>query len=238
MIIYGEATLEIVSETHSSADVTAALEIEPTKSHEKGDPRGESQKFFHKGSGWWLRVGSAATNEEESFASVAALVELLRGKADVLAELRANYTTRVWFHASCDSTHFSFVVPVELNAALDDLGLELYGDVYMGDLHPDGTVVEQAVLDVKPGLEADFEAAFEKAREIIIGMNGCREVTLSRGVEHPGKYLLLVRWDTVEDHEVGFRQSPEYAQWRDLLHHFYEPFPVVEHFFEVSRTLP
>lgn len=51
-----------------------------------------------------------------------------------------------------------------------------------------------------------------------------------RGVEQPSTYLLLVEWQTLEDHTVGFRQSAPYQQWRALLHHFYDPFPVVQHF--------
>ena len=88
-----------------------------------------------------------------------------------------------------------------------------------------GHVIEHAVLPVKPGREAEFETAFAEAKSIIAGMPGFRGLTLSRGVEHPETYLLLVRWDTVDDHEVGFRGSPEYQQWRALLHEFYEPFP-------------
>jgi len=99
-----------------------------------------------------------------------------------------------------------------------------------------GRVVEHALLPVKPGREAEFEAAFAQAKSIIAGMPGFRGLTLSRGVEHPETYLLLVRWDTVDDHEIGFRGSPEYQQWRALLHEFYEPFPVVEHFDEVERV--
>ena len=95
-------------------------------------------------------------------------------------------------------------------------------------------VLEQAVLPVIPGREAEFELAFAKARAIISGMPGFRELTLSRGVESPSTYLLLVRWDTLEDHEIGFRGSPQYAEWKALLHHFYEPFPTVEHFVEVT----
>ena len=91
-------------------------------------------------------------------------------------------------------------------------------------------ILEHALLQVIPGREADFEAAFETARPIISGMPGFRSLTLSRGIESPSTYLLLVGWDTVEHHEVGFRQSPQYQQWRALLHEFYEPFPVVEHF--------
>ena len=61
-------------------------------------------------------------------------------------------------------------------------------------------------------------------------MHGFRGLTLSRCLERPSTYLLLVEWETVEDHTVGFRGSVEYQEWRRLLHHFYEPFPAVEHF--------
>ena len=94
-------------------------------------------------------------------------------------------------------------------------------------------VLEHAVLSVKPGHELEFEAAFSRAREIIAGMPGFAELTLSRCLERPSTYLLLVEWDRLEDHTVGFRGSPEYQEWRQLLHHFYEPFPVVEHFEQV-----
>ncbi|MDJ0335636.1 antibiotic biosynthesis monooxygenase [Salinibacterium sp. G-O1] len=97
-------------------------------------------------------------------------------------------------------------------------------------------ILEQALLPIKPGREAEFEAAFATAKDIISRMPGFRLLTLSRGIERPDTYLLLVRWNTVADHEVGFRGSPEYQQWRALLHDFYDPFPVVEHFAEVSRV--
>ncbi|MGV8895911.1 MAG: antibiotic biosynthesis monooxygenase family protein [Rhodoglobus sp.] len=97
-------------------------------------------------------------------------------------------------------------------------------------------ILEQALLRIKPGREAEFEAAFATAKDIISRMPGFRSLTLSRGIERPDTYLLLVRWNTVGDHEVGFRGSREYQQWRALLHDFYAPFPVVEHFVEVSRV--
>jgi heme-degrading monooxygenase HmoA len=61
-------------------------------------------------------------------------------------------------------------------------------------------------------------------------MPGYRGHELHRCLESPNRYLLLVRWRAVEDHTVGFRQSAQYGEWRRLLHHFYDPFPVVEHF--------
>ncbi|KIC66602.1 antibiotic biosynthesis monooxygenase [Pseudarthrobacter phenanthrenivorans] len=95
-------------------------------------------------------------------------------------------------------------------------------------------ITEHALLPVLPGRDVEFEAAFELARPIIASMPGFVSLSLSRSIESPGTYLLLVTWETLEDHTVGFRGSPEYQQWRALLHHFYEPFPVVEHFEDVA----
>jgi heme-degrading monooxygenase HmoA len=95
-------------------------------------------------------------------------------------------------------------------------------------------ITEHALLPVTPGTEADFEAAFAQARPIIASMPGCLNVSLSRSIESPSSYLLLVEWASLEDHTVGFRGSEQYQQWRSLLHHFYDPFPVVEHFQQVG----
>ncbi|BDT95484.1 antibiotic biosynthesis monooxygenase [Nocardia sputorum] len=97
-------------------------------------------------------------------------------------------------------------------------------------------IIEHALLPVRPERAADFEAAFAAARPIIASMPGFRSLSLSRGVESPGSYLLRVEWDHIDDHVVGFRGSPEYQRWKDLLHHFYEPFPAVEHFAPVPLT--
>lgn len=91
-------------------------------------------------------------------------------------------------------------------------------------------ILEHALLPVRPGLEDEFVAAFAEAKQIIASMPGFGGLTLSRCQERPGTFLLLVEWDTLEDHTVGFRGSAAYDEWRRLLHHFYEPFPVVEHF--------
>ena len=97
-------------------------------------------------------------------------------------------------------------------------------------------ILEHAILPVVPGREADFEAVFAEAQSIIAGMPGFVDLRLSRSIETPNEYLLLVHWESVHAHEVGFRGSPEYGRWRELLHGFYEPFPVVEHFTEVLAT--
>jgi heme-degrading monooxygenase HmoA len=91
-------------------------------------------------------------------------------------------------------------------------------------------ILESALLDVKPGAEAAFEAAIRAARPLIAATPGFRAIKVQRCIETPNRYLLLVEWDRLEDHTVGFRQSPRYQEWRALLHHFYDPFPRVEHF--------
>jgi heme-degrading monooxygenase HmoA len=95
-------------------------------------------------------------------------------------------------------------------------------------------ILEHAILPVRSGSEVEFEAAFERARSLISGQPGFESLSLSRSKESPSQYLLLVKWGSMEDHTEGFRKSPEYETWRTLLHHFYDPFPVVEHFTEVN----
>ena len=94
-------------------------------------------------------------------------------------------------------------------------------------------ILEACRLDVRSGEEARFEAAFAEARTLIAATPGFGGLELKRCVEQPSRYLLLVRWETLEDHTQGFRGSPRYQEWKALLHHFYDPFPVVEHFTDV-----
>lgn len=91
-------------------------------------------------------------------------------------------------------------------------------------------ILEVAILDVIPGQTDAFEVAFGKAQSIIASMKGYVSHELQRCVETESRYVLLVRWETLEDHTVGFRESTEYQEWKALLHHFYDPFPVVEHY--------
>lgn len=91
-------------------------------------------------------------------------------------------------------------------------------------------ILEVAVLDVKAGQEQEFERAFGEAQRIISSMRGYITHQLQRCLEKTSRYVLLVEWETLEDHTVGFRGSAEYQQWRNLLHHFYDPFPTVEHY--------
>lgn len=91
-------------------------------------------------------------------------------------------------------------------------------------------ILECAQLQVRPGQSEAFEAAFAIAQAIIGSMPGYRSHALQRCLEREGHYLLLVEWDSVEAHEAGFRKSPQYQEWRKLLHHFYDPFPTVLHY--------
>jgi heme-degrading monooxygenase HmoA len=93
-------------------------------------------------------------------------------------------------------------------------------------------VLEHAVLQVVPGQEAAFEQAFATAKAVIAGSSGFRTLRLSRCIEDASRYLLLVEWTALEDHTEGFRKSAEYDEWRRLLHHFYDPFPTVDHYSE------
>ena len=91
-------------------------------------------------------------------------------------------------------------------------------------------ILEVAILDVVPSKEAEFEQAFLQAEKIISSMKGYVDHELKRCLENSSRYLLLVNWDTLEDHTEGFRCSSEYLEWKRLLHHFYDPFPQVEHY--------
>jgi heme-degrading monooxygenase HmoA len=98
-------------------------------------------------------------------------------------------------------------------------------------------ILEQAQLDVRPGEELEFESTFATAKHIISASPGFLSLRLSRCVEEPSKYLLLVEWESLESHTEGFRGSPAFQEWRRLLHHYYDPAPTVLHFEEVNAVL-
>jgi len=98
-------------------------------------------------------------------------------------------------------------------------------------------ILEVAILNVILGQENDFENAFCKAQSIISGMEGYVSHQLQKCIENSSRYILLVTWETLEAHTVGFRESNEYQEWRSLLHHFYNPFPEVEHYEKINTVL-
>lgn len=91
-------------------------------------------------------------------------------------------------------------------------------------------VIEHGEINVLPGQEAQFEAAFTEAAKVIITSPGCRFVRIAKGIERPSAYLLLVGWDSVDDHLVTFRGSDLFTQWRAFIGPYFDGAPVVEHF--------
>lgn len=95
-------------------------------------------------------------------------------------------------------------------------------------------ILEVARLHILPGQSGEFETSFRKASAIIAFMKGYIDHELQKCIEEENKYLLLVTWEKLEDHTIGFRGSMEYLEWKRLLHHYYNPHPVVEHFQKVE----
>ena len=93
-------------------------------------------------------------------------------------------------------------------------------------------ILEHAILNVKEGEASRFEAAVKEALPLIAATKGFIDLEVRPCLKKAGRYLLLVRWETLEAHVEGFRGSDRYQEWRRLLHHFYEPFPLVEHYGE------
>ncbi|MFE1954573.1 antibiotic biosynthesis monooxygenase family protein [Streptomyces sp. NPDC059524] len=94
-------------------------------------------------------------------------------------------------------------------------------------------ITEVAQIEVLPGHEDQFEQAVSQAVPLFLGAEGCEEVDLQRSTEQPGRYRLLVRWETIEHHTDLFRQSQGYQRWRALAGpHFAAP-PQVEHLYSV-----
>ncbi len=91
-------------------------------------------------------------------------------------------------------------------------------------------ITEVAILNIRKNESNDFENSFYDAQEIISKMKGYVGHELQKCVEQKDKYILIVRWSSIEDHTEGFRKSVEYHKWKEMLHHFYDPFPIVEHY--------
>ena len=91
-------------------------------------------------------------------------------------------------------------------------------------------ILEVGILNVREGQGDDFETAFVTASPLIESIPGYISHEIRKCIENPQHYLLLVQWETLEDHTIGFRNSPQYQEWKRLLHHFYDPFPTIEHY--------
>jgi heme-degrading monooxygenase HmoA len=94
-------------------------------------------------------------------------------------------------------------------------------------------VLEVALIDVRPGQEEPFLAAYATARRLVVTTPGCRSVRMTRGIESPSRFVLLVEWDSVEAHVEQFRGTERFGQWRGLIGPYFAAPPVVEHFADV-----
>jgi heme-degrading monooxygenase HmoA len=97
-------------------------------------------------------------------------------------------------------------------------------------------ILEVAILNICKGKAGEFEEAFQIAQQIIIKANGYHSHQLQRCVEDDHTYILLVKWEQLEDHIKGFRESEDYKKWKQLLHHYYDPFPTAEHYTLVGKN--
>ncbi len=91
-------------------------------------------------------------------------------------------------------------------------------------------ILEHAIISVRPGSEHDFEAAMERAKEVISQAQGFHSFRLQRGIEQPSTYLLLIEWHSIEDHTQGFRESELFVRWRELIGSYFAAPPEVEHY--------
>ena len=91
-------------------------------------------------------------------------------------------------------------------------------------------ILEVVQWDIKPNLEKEFELAFEEAQIILSSMSGYKSHQFQKCIEKPNRYILLVNWETLEDHTVGFRKSAVYQEYRSMLIQYYEPGATMEHF--------
>ena len=96
-------------------------------------------------------------------------------------------------------------------------------------------ITEIAQIDIKPGMEKEFEADVAQAKTVFRRAKGCHGLALEKSIEKPSRYRLFVKWDTVEDHTVGFRGSPDFQEWRACVGHCFESPPQVEHSAQVFK---
>ena len=94
-------------------------------------------------------------------------------------------------------------------------------------------VLEIARFSIIPGREGDFAVAYAQGRELLLATPGCRTIRMTRGIESPSAFVLMVEWDSLDDHEVGFRQSERFPAWRALIGPFFADPPVVEHYADI-----
>ncbi|MEW6688085.1 MAG: antibiotic biosynthesis monooxygenase family protein [Pseudomonadota bacterium] len=98
-------------------------------------------------------------------------------------------------------------------------------------------VLELADIRIQPGRQPEFDAAIVKGVETVISKaKGFRGYKVNKGIESPERYVLMIFWDTVENHTVDFRQSPAFQQWRAIVGPFFASPPAVEHYTLLSKS--
>jgi heme-degrading monooxygenase HmoA len=92
-------------------------------------------------------------------------------------------------------------------------------------------ILEIADIRIPPGKQAEFDAAIQRGvRDVISKAKGFHGYQVQKGVESPERYILMIRWQTLENHTVDFRQSPAFAEWRAIVGPYFAVPPNVEHF--------
>lgn len=98
-------------------------------------------------------------------------------------------------------------------------------------------ILEIADIRIHPDQHEAFEAAIQRGLDTIIRhARGWRGHKVNKGIEHPDRYILMIFWDTLEDHTVHFRQSPAFTQWRAIVGPYFAAPPVVEHFTLLTKS--
>jgi heme-degrading monooxygenase HmoA len=98
-------------------------------------------------------------------------------------------------------------------------------------------ILEVADIRIAPGKQAEFDAAIKHGAETVISKaKGFRGYKVNKGVESPERYLLMIYWDTLEDHTIAFRQGPLFPEWRAIVGPFFAQPPVVEHFELLAKS--
>ena len=97
-------------------------------------------------------------------------------------------------------------------------------------------ILEAIVLNIKQNEAQNFEAAFKEASPILKLHKGYINHSLHRCIEVQNQYILQIQWETLDDHTIGFRQSPHFSKWKALLHHFYDPTPTVLHYEPINKS--
>lgn len=95
-------------------------------------------------------------------------------------------------------------------------------------------VLEVAVFNIKPGEEEAFAAAYATARELVETTPGCLSVRMTRGVESPSRFVLLIEWESVDAHIDNFRATDRFPAWRGLLGPHFDGAPLVEHYTDLD----